>query len=97
MSQVKRLEIVVDAPFSEYVVGVLQKHAARGWTIIRGASGSGDRGERLGDDITGVSSNHVIVTTCEPDRLDALVEDLREQLDRFGGMCLVSDATWVIE
>ena len=95
MKQVKRLEIVVDAPFSERIVAVLQRHGIEGWTVVRGASGHGERGERLGDEITGVSNNHIIVTTCPPERLDALIEDVRPLLKRFGGMCLVSDASWI--
>ena len=92
MIPVKRVEIVIDAPYSERVTGLLDRHGVEGWTLIRGASGSGERGERLGDEITGVSNNHIIISTCAPDRLDALVEDLRTVLKRYGGVCLVSDA-----
>ncbi len=95
MIQVKRLEIVVDAPFSELVTEVLERHRVEGWTIVRGAAGSGERGAQLGDEITGVSNNHVIVTTCSPERLEALVADVRPLLKRYGGICLVSDATWL--
>lgn len=96
MIEVKRLEIVVDAPFSERVVAVLEQHAVEGWTILRGATGSGERGLQFGDEVTGVSNNHLIVTTCRAEALDLLVEDLRSLLERFGGMCLVSDARWII-
>lgn len=95
MIDVKRLEIVIDAPFSEQITAVLEQHGAVGWTILRGATGSGDRGLRYGDEITGVSNNHVIITTCAPEKLEALVADLQVLLKRFGGMCLVSDARWV--
>ena len=95
MIPVKRLEIVVDAPHGRRVTDLLDKHGLAGWTLVRGAAGSGERGRQLGDEITGVSSNHLIVTTCPPEKLDALVEDLRPLLARFGGMCLVSDAQWL--
>lgn len=92
MTPVKRLEIVIDAPYSERVTRLLDRHDVEGWTLVRGASGSGERGERFGDEITGVSNNHLIISTCAPERLDALVEDLRIALERYGGVCLVSDA-----
>jgi len=95
MIAVKRLEIVIDAPFSERVTRLLERHGVEGWTLLRGASGSGERGERLGDEITGVSNNHLILSTCPPERLDALLADLRGVLERYGGMCLVSDAGWL--
>ncbi|MCB9896538.1 MAG: DUF190 domain-containing protein [Planctomycetes bacterium] len=95
MIPVKRLEIVIDAPHAESITRLLGRHGLSGWTQMRGASGAGERGRRLADEITGVSSNHVIVTTCPPERLDELLEELRALLVRHGGMCLVSDALWL--
>ena len=95
MTPVKRLEIVVDAPYSEKVVRLIERHQLEGWTLLRGASGSGERGTQLGDEITGISNNNLIVTTCTPEKLDEVLEDLRGVLARYGGMCLVSDAQWL--
>lgn len=95
MIPVKRLEIVIDAPFSDRVTTLLARHGLTGWTVMRGAMGRGERGDQHGDEMTGVSSNHFIVTTCAPEALDALVEDLRALLTHCGGMCLVSDAYWL--
>jgi len=95
MIAVKRLEIVVDALHGERITDLLGRHGLTGWTLVRGAKGAGERGRQHADEITGVSSNHLIITTCPPDRLDALLEDLRGMLERYGGMCLVSDASWL--
>ena len=95
MRPVKRLEIVVDAPYTTRVTRLLERHDLPGWTLLRGASGRGERGARLGDEITGISNNNVIVTTCRPEQLDDLLEDLRGVLKRYGGVCLVSDAAWL--
>lgn len=95
MIPVKRLEIVVDQPHVELVTALLAEHGATGWTLIPGAAGSGERGRQLGDDLTGVSSNCVILTTCSAERLQPLVEALRGVLSAAGGACLVSDALWL--
>jgi PII-like signaling protein len=95
MIPVKRLEIVIDAPYSERITDLLARHGIEGWTLLRGATGRGDRGMRFGDEITGVSNNHVIVSTCPPERLDTVIQELRGLLERYGGMCLVSDAHWL--
>jgi PII-like signaling protein len=95
MIPVKRLEIVIDAPFSGHVTGILDRHGLGGWTVLRGALGRGERGVRLGDEITGVSNNHVILSACPPERLDAVLASLRGVLARCGGICLVSDAGWL--
>lgn len=92
MKPVKRLEIVIDAPISGRVTDTLIRHGIRGWTMMRGAVGHSDRGERFADEITGVSNNHVLVTTCSAEQLDELVEDLRGLLKRYGGVCIISDA-----
>ncbi|MDJ0521951.1 MAG: DUF190 domain-containing protein [Planctomycetota bacterium] len=92
MKPVKRLEIVIDAPYSERITGLLEEHDVEGWTLMRGAAGHGERGDRFGDEITGVSNNHVIISTCAPERLDDLLADLRRLLEQYGGVCLVSDA-----
>lgn len=95
MIPVKRLEIVIDAPSAERVTRLLTRRGVTGWTILRNASGAGDRGPRQDDGITSVATNHVIVTTCPPEQLDEFLEDLRALLIQVGGMCLVSDAHWL--
>lgn len=95
MIAIKRLELVVDAPHATQVLEVLQRHGLTGWSILRGVTGAGERGRQHGDDLTGVSSNHLILTTCAPEKLAPLLEDLRVVLARAGGMCLVSDAQWL--
>jgi hypothetical protein len=95
MIPVKRLEIVVDAPHGSQVTDVLARHGLGGWSIVRNVTGSGERGSQLDDELTGVSSNLLIVSTCPPETLAPLMEDLRTVLRRSGGMCLVSDAHWL--
>jgi len=95
LQTVQRIEIVVDAPHARRVIEVLKGLGLEGYTLIRGVSGSGERGAQLGDDITGVSNNNYILTTCPPERLDEVTAALRPLLRRFGGICLVSEARWL--
>ena len=95
MQTVKRIEIVVDALHARRVIEALRAQGLEGYTLIRGVSGSGERGAQLGDEITGVSNNNYILTTCPPETLDAVTAALRPLLRRFGGVCLVSDARWL--
>ena len=95
METVHRIEIVVDSPHTRPVLELLRSHGLDGYTLIRGASGSGERGLQLGDEITGVSNNSYVLTTCRPEQLDAFTSELRPLLRRFGGICLVSEARWL--
>ncbi len=92
MEPVCRIEIVIDAPHVRQVIAVLERHGLTGYSLIRGVTGSGERGRQLGDELTSVSSNSYLLTTCPPDRLEALADDLRPLLAQVGGMCLVSEA-----
>lgn len=95
MQHVVRIEIVVDSSHSSRVIEILHEEGLHGYTLIRGVSGAGERGLQLGDEITGVSNNNYILTTCAPDKLDAVTARLRPLLGRVGGICLVSDARWL--
>lgn len=95
MRPVHRIEVVIHAPHKGKVLEVLAAKGLADYTVIHGASGSGERGLQRGDDITGVSNNVYVLTTCEPERLPEVVEALRPVLKRVGGMCLVSDARWL--
>jgi hypothetical protein len=92
---VHRIEIVVDAAHSRRVIELLRAVRIKGYTLIRGVSGAGERGIQLGDDITGVSTNHYLLTTCPPQRLEEFTEALRPLLRQVGGICLVSEARWL--
>lgn len=95
MIPVKRIEIVVDAPQSGRVTELLTSRGLTGWTMVRGAAGAGDRGSQPNDGISRSTSNTLILTTCMPEQLESVVEELRALLSRYGGMCLVSDAMWL--
>lgn len=96
MKKVKRVEIVIDAAHSPRVLSLLADAKVDGYTLVRGVSGSGDRGLRMSDDITGVSNNNYILTTCAPETLEQVMDALRPVLRKLGGICLVSDAEWLI-
>jgi len=49
MKNVKRLEIIVDAPELPALVAILPAESTSGCTVFHGLSGSGYRGERRND------------------------------------------------
>ncbi|CAN5216667.1 hypothetical protein BH20VER2_BH20VER2_10490 [soil metagenome] len=96
MRAVKKLEIIVPSPGLREVCGALDRHQITGYSIIHGLSGRSDRGLQSADDLTGVFANTYVLTLCDPERLHEMVEAVRPILKRHGGMCLVTDAQWVI-
>ncbi len=96
MQNVKRVEIITDALEMREVTRVLDAQGVSGYTIVQSVIGKGERGAQSGDDLTDVFKNSLLITACDAERVMALVEAIRPILARRGGVCLVSDAQWVI-
>ena len=95
MQNVKRIEIITDAVQLRDLLSLLEQRGVSGYSIFHHITGSGDRGEQRGDELTGTSENVCVVTALPPDQAAEIVEALRPMLKKRGGMCLVSDAQWV--
>lgn len=96
MRDVKKIEIVIDSIELPRLLRLLDAKGVTGYTVIRDVAGKGGRGERMGDDLTDVFRNSYVMTACPEGELAELVEAVRPLLKRFGGVCLVSDAQWII-
>jgi len=96
MQPVKKLEIVVDALDLDTVVAALEAAGLTSYTVIRDVVGRGDSGVRYGDELSDIFKNSYLMTTCSPESLPAILESIRPILERCGGVCLVSDASWLI-
>ncbi len=96
MMPVKKIEIIVDELEMPKVLKLLDDAGVSGYTVIKDATGKGDRGLRSGDDLTGVFANSYVMTACPGEQLDLIVESVRPILKQRGGVCLVSDAQWIV-
>ena len=96
MMPIKKIEIIIDALELPEILKLLDAAGVSGYTIIRDATGKGERGERGGDELSGAFINSYVMTACPPEQVSSVVEGLRPILKRFGGVCLVSDAQWLI-
>ncbi|MEM6392977.1 MAG: transcriptional regulator [Planctomycetota bacterium] len=93
--RVKRLELILDAIHAEAATRLLESLGVTGYTVLENAMGQGDRGKRVGGDISDVFTNWVIVTTCPPDRLPEIAAALQPLLQQHGGVLLTTDADWL--
>jgi len=96
MRPVKRVEIVVDSVELPRVLRLMEARGLSGYSVIGGVTGKGERGVRSGDDLTDVFRNSYVLAACTEEELPALVEAVRPVLKRYGGICLVSDAQWIL-
>lgn len=96
MESVKRIEIIIDAREMREVCRVLEGLEVSGYSVIRDVTGLGDRGVQSGDELTDVFKNSLLLTACPVDSVGEIVAAIRPLLRAHGGICLVSDAQWVI-
>lgn len=96
MFSVKRIELVIEAVEKQRVISTLKAVNIFNYTIYNHVGGYGERGAR-GDLAFGEKFENVtFVIACPENRLSTIIESLRPILKSYGGMCLVSDAQWII-
>jgi nitrogen regulatory protein PII len=96
MRPVKRLEIIVDSPEVPEIEELLRREGASGYTVFSQLRGSGDRGQRYNDEPGGGDGNACVLVAVPVEDVMRYVEAIRPILRRRGGICLVSDAHWVL-
>ncbi len=95
MKPCKRIEIVIEQRQASALLESLDELGVPGYTVIPSARGSGDRGLRGGDELTGVMTNSVIVIACPEADVAAILDVVGPAIRRSGGVCLISDAIWL--
>jgi nitrogen regulatory protein P-II 1 len=97
MRPCKRIEIIIEEPMAPKMVALLREMDVSGFTSISNASGEGDRGIRRADELAGDSSNTLFIIACEDEAMvERVIEGVRPLIARSGGICLVSDARWLL-
>ena len=92
MIAVKRIEIVIDAAHTPELVRAVKAAGAPGYTLVRDVQGSGDRGDRTGDGLGNVYRNCYLIVAASEDIAQAIVDSTRPLLERYVGVCLITDA-----
>lgn len=96
MERVKKVEIITTSLELDKVLDTLNSLNVSGYSVIRNVIGKGGRGIADDDIEMSVLSNVYVMTTCPPENVQNLVDNIRPILKKFGGVCLVSDAEWII-
>jgi nitrogen regulatory protein PII len=94
MRPVKRIEIVIEEVELDNVIAELDRIGVVGYTVVPGAGGRGERGVRY-ENLQGLG-NVLLTIACDQTQATHVIEAMRPILKRYGGICLVSDAMWVI-
>ncbi len=96
MKNAKKIEIIIESIYLPYVLDAFEALSLPGYTIINGIAGRGLHGIHDAQDFTDVSANSYIMIICEPDKTENLVSVIRSELEKYGGICLLSDIQQII-
>ncbi|MEW5771457.1 MAG: P-II family nitrogen regulator [Pseudomonadota bacterium] len=94
MKPVKRIEIVIEEVELDDLIAELDRIGVVGFTVVPGAGGRGERGVRY-ENLQGLG-NVLMTIACDAAQAEKVIEVIRPILKRYGGICLVSDALWVV-
>jgi nitrogen regulatory protein PII len=95
MQPVHKVEIIISSLELNKILKILEKLDISGYTVIDNTSGKGDRGFVDGD-LGREFSNSYILTVCTNEKqLNLLTEKITPLLRKVGGICLVTEATWL--
>ncbi|MBW4522097.1 MAG: P-II family nitrogen regulator [Scytolyngbya sp. HA4215-MV1] len=92
MHPVKRIEIISDSIELGKIVESLEKAQVSSYTVIRNVGGKGIKGTMSNDLDMSRMENDYVLAICPPEQVKSVVESVRPILNRFGGICLISDA-----
>ena len=92
MNAVKRIEIIANYTELERILKGLDQAGVPGYTVIRDVAGKSTRGDGKHDLAMTMLDNVYIVAFFPPEKLDAVVANIRAILNKFGGSCFISDA-----
>jgi nitrogen regulatory protein PII len=90
MEVVKRIEIMASSVELNKILKGLEKSGIPAYTVIRNVAGRSLRGT-VSDDFSSLDNVYVIAF-CSTEQIDEVTESLNPILNKFGGVCFVSEA-----
>lgn len=95
-NDIKRVEIITDSMFLPRLEKLIDDTGVSGYTILKDVAGKGLRGSKDAHGIASGFKNCFILVYCDETEARKVIEAIRPVINKFGGVCVVSDAHWVI-
>lgn len=96
MQDIKKVEIIIDTFHIQDALNILEQVKVSGYTVIQNTSGKGDRGISCSDLDCDFTSSYIMTVCTNEKQLNTLIELIKPLLQKVGGVCLLTDAKWVI-
>ena len=96
MQDIKKVEIIIDTFHIQDALNILEQVKVSGYAVIQNTSGKGDRGFSCSDLDCDFTSSYIMTVCTNEKQLNTLIELIKPLLQKVGGVCLLTDAKWVI-
>lgn len=92
LSAVKKLEIIIEGEYQEFVIDVLERAGATGFTIIGNLSGKGSHGFHEGQLMFNEDEVSIMIITVVPEeKVSPIIEGLTPFFNKHFGVVFISD------
>ena len=92
LTQLKKLEIVVEGAYQEFVIDLLERAGVSGYTVLHNLSGKGAHGSHEAHLMFNEDSVLIMVITAVPERLvEPIMEGLTPFFNKHMGVVFTSD------
>lgn len=95
-NDIKRIEIITDSVYQKKLVELIDLTGVSGYTVLRDVAGKGLQGHKDGHGIAGGYKNCMIIVYCSVEEAHKVVDSIKNLILTYGGVCVVSDAHWVL-
>lgn len=87
----KRIEILIDAPLSAWLVETAAKSGIEHHTLMNLHSGKGRAGSWRDEDVSGAVSKRMFIAIAHDGKVQALIDRLAAHLDDYGLVVTIAD------
>lgn len=87
----KRIEILIDAPLSEWLVETAASAGIAHHTLMNLHSGKGRTGSWRDEDVSGAVSKRMFIAIANAEKVQRLIDALAPHLDAYGLVVTIAD------
>ena len=96
MEALKKVEVVISSLDAKEVIKTFKKHGHAAYTRIPDIKGSGERGLQDAQGLAKAFSNDMLIFVVNASIFEKVKEEIRQIMEDYGGICLVSDVQSLI-
>lgn len=87
----QRLELIIESPLLEKVIEEITDCGAKGYTVLRGHAGLGERGQWQEGQISAAQHMMMVIVIVEQEVAEAILERIGANFELYSGVVTMSE------